>query len=90
MTHFLYLKNHKIQHTPGITSKTAYTQRIVPLRHVQWVEYQQEHNILRVKMVDAPHAEEFHAEKGEDPSVVKKVFYDILKELRSSGKVIEW
>lgn len=88
MTQYLYLKHHRVHH--GLANKVTYTQRIVPIRHVQWVEYQPEGNLLRVKLVDGSHAEEYHAEKDDDPAVVKKVFYDILKEMRSNGKVIEW
>jgi hypothetical protein len=85
---FLYLKNHRV--VPVEHQRPIYVQRIVNLRHVQWVEYDNTLHMLRLKMQDVSKPDEYICDVNEDPATAKRVFYDIVKELRSAGKVLEW
>lgn len=88
---FLYIKTHK--HIPEVGKPASYVQRIVPMRNVQWVEYDADRNEVRVKTVGSGDgAAEVYGPEGKtaiDREVVKRLFYDILKDARAEGKVIE-
>jgi hypothetical protein len=77
---FIYLPNHQ-------TTK----QKLICMRHVQWVEYDAHKNALRMKIVNQEEVEEYAPDpKFEDPTIAKRMFYNMLRDARSEGKVIEW
>jgi|688.fasta_scaffold616734_2 hypothetical protein len=85
---YLYIKHHK-------TKSNTYVQRIVPLKSVQWIEYDSVCNEMRIKMIGTDENEQpdvYKAETGTpmlDNDLVKRAFYDIVKDIRAEGKVIE-
>ena len=67
------------------TAQYGSQQKIIFLRHVQWMEVNE--NILRIKMI---HDDQIQTLMHPDPSITKRVFYDVLKDVRASdGKVFE-
>jgi hypothetical protein len=85
----LYVKHHKVNVSAN-DKRPVFTQRLIAMKKAQWIEFDQKQNLIRVKMPDAFLPDEYTVDKGDDPSLVKRVFYDILKEARAEGKVIEW
>lgn len=71
--------------------KAVGAQRLIMMKHVEWIEYDPIKNALRMKMAYTPEPDEYIPNpQVEDPSTAKRVFYDLLKDARSDGRVIEW
>jgi hypothetical protein len=88
----LYLKHHKCP-ASGPTKRPQqppYVQRIVSMQHAHWIEFDPKRNVLRIKMPDTFLPDEYTVDEGQDPNLVKRTFYDILKDVRQNGKVVEW
>lgn len=85
----LYVKSYKLP-SPATSKRPVYVQRLVSMKHAQWVEYDAQHHIMRIKMPDSFVADEYTLDKNEDPSILKRVFYDLVKDARQEGKVVEW
>lgn len=66
------------------------SQRLVYMPHVQWVEYDGVRNVLRMKLVNQQVPEEFIPEKDHDVGSAKQMFYQLLKDARAEGHVLEW
>lgn len=83
---YLYIKNHR-------TKTNTYVQRLIPLNHVQYIEFDSDHNEMRIKMVGSnEHVDVYKPETGTiaiDKDLSKRMFYDILRDARADGKVIE-
>ena len=78
----LYIRMHA---KLPINQKPIYVQKLLSIKHMQSIEFNEETNILCIQMKDK-HVEVI---TDENPNEVKRVFYDLIKEARSSGKVIE-
>ena len=83
---YLYIKNHVV----APNNKTVY--RLVPLKHVQWIEYDPEDNKMSIQMVGKPDPDVYVSPPNVtqiDPYAVKRTFLNVLRELRSDGDIIE-
>lgn len=89
-TSFLYLKNHKLLKATSAGPIPIYVQRVVNLRYVQWIEHDDVQKSIKVKMLGSCEPEEYVCDEREDPTITKKIFYDVLKDMRAHGKVLEW
>jgi len=68
-------------------------QKLIFMKHVQWVEYEPSRNALRVKLAGTKDnvVDEFIPDpRTDDPTIAKRIFYDIVRDVRSDGKLIEW
>lgn len=83
---FLYIKSHVTR----VGTKVSNTQRLIPLSRVQYIDYDPDHNSLKVKLIGQLDEDVYAAENEHDRANTKRVFYDILKDIRANTKVIEW
>ncbi len=84
MNQFLYLNNITVKTTQGNTTQFKPCQRLIPVANIQWLEYDQQHNVVRI-MYNNQHQEEYTSKSNP-----KQHFYHYLKETRVQFKVIEW
>lgn len=95
---FLYIKNHVLikqqqqtktsqQHSSPPIQRNV--QRIIPMTYVQYIDYDPDNNELHVKMI-GQEVDVYASENVSDRANTKRVFYDIVKDARANGKVIEW
>lgn len=84
---FLYMQRVQVKH--GHTHSVSTCKRIIPMSTVQWIEYDQQKNLLRIKYINH-NVEEYPVNDGDDPVVPKKIFYNFVKHIQSNNHVIEW
>lgn len=91
---FLYIKSHPLNSTRLSQSSTDHiktnVQRLIPLKHVQYIDYDPDHNELHVKLIGQQDVDVYAPQDPLDRSNTKRVFYDILKDARANSKVVEW
>lgn len=83
---FIYLKHHKKDGTQRPV------QRIIPMKHVQYIELDPDTHAMSIQMIGAKHPDIYKPMTGDemqDKELSLRLFYDLLKDARADGKVIE-
>lgn len=88
MTHFIFLQSLKLR--SSITNKIVQSaQRLIPLSNIKWIEYNESKNAINIAYNDSS-IDTYIAHEKKDKDLPKKVFNDIVSDIRIKNSVIDW